>query len=81
MSGFEVKANEFLIFEDSPSVDMTLQWATYRDASDQCSLSRIWGGIHPPQDDMPGRFIGMKIGPAAFKLAQDYFSGRTGGAD
>ena len=46
MSGFEVIANEFLVFEEGPSVDMVLQWATYRDASDQCSLSRIWGGIH-----------------------------------
>ena len=78
MSGFEVKANEFLVFEDGPSVDMTLEWATYRDASDQCSLSRIWGGIHPPADDMPGRLIGMKIGPAAFKLAEEYFIGRAG---
>ena len=76
MSGFEVKANEFLVFEEGPSVDMTLQWATYRDASDQCSLSRIWGGIHPPADDIPGRLIGEKIGVQAFALAKQYFSGR-----
>ncbi len=76
MSGFEVTANEFLVFEEGPSVSMTLQWATYRDASDQCSLSRIWGGIHPPADDIPGRLIGRKIGPAAFALAQEYFEGR-----
>jgi hypothetical protein len=73
MSGFEVKANEFLVFEEGPSVDMTLEWATYRDASDQCSLSRIWGGIHPPADDIPGRLIGMQIGPAAFEHAREYF--------
>ena len=24
------------------------QWATYSDAADECSLSRIYGGIHPP---------------------------------
>ena len=75
MSGFEIHRNEFLVFEDGPSVDMTLQWATYRDASDQCSLSRIWGGIHPPADDIPGRLIGMRIGPAAFDLAKRYFEG------
>ncbi len=55
---------------------MTLQWATYRDASDQTSLSRIWGGIHPPADDIPGRVIGEKIGIAAFHLAERYFSGQ-----
>ncbi|MEZ5022882.1 MAG: vanadium-dependent haloperoxidase [Chitinophagales bacterium] len=47
MGEFEAPKNEFLVFEEGPSQDITLQWATYRDASDQCSLSRIWGGIHP----------------------------------
>ncbi len=74
MSGFEVTANEFLVFEEGPSVDMTLQWATYRDAADQCSLSRIWGGIHPPGDDMPGRRMGELIGIDAFEKARTYFS-------
>ena len=72
---FEAKANEFLVFEDGPSVDILLQWATYRDASDQTSLSRIWGGIHPPVDDIPGRLIGEEIGLAAFDLADQYFNG------
>jgi hypothetical protein len=75
MGEFHAPKNEFLVFEDGPSVDVTLQWATYRDASDQTSLSRIWGGIHPPADDIPGRRIGAKIGPAAFHLAEAYFNG------
>ena len=75
MSGFNIEAGRFLVFEDGPSVDMTLQWATYRDASDQCSLSRIWGGIHPPADDLPGRLIGEQIGIDAYMLASDYFGG------
>ena len=72
---FHAPANEFLVFEDGPSVDITLQWATYRDASDQTSLSRIWGGIHPPADDIPGRIIGEKVGIEAFHLAERYFAG------
>jgi len=75
MSGFKIKANEFLVFESGPSVDLTLQWATYQDASDQCSLSRIWGGIHPPADDIPGRLIGKAIGQDAFAFAKNYFNG------
>jgi len=75
MSGFNVTKDEFLVFEQGPSVDMVLQWATYRDASDQCSLSRIWGGIHPPADDIPGRFIGEKIGKGAYAFAKEYFDG------
>ena len=75
MSEFEIPANDFLVFENGPSVDMTLQWATYRDAADQCSLSRIWGGIHPPADDIPGRHIGEQVGQDAFALARAYFDG------
>ncbi|QNM86325.1 T9SS type A sorting domain-containing protein [Polaribacter pectinis] len=72
---FDVKQNEFLVFEEGPTEDFTLQWATYRDASDQTSLSRIWGGIHPPIDDIKGRIIGDKIGKEAFSRAEKYFSG------
>lgn len=70
---FTAPKDEFLVFEDGPSVDVTLQWATYRDASDQTSLSRIWGGIHPPADDIPGRIIGEKLGIQAFDHAESFF--------
>ena len=67
--------NSFLVFEDGPSVDVRLQWASYYDASDQCSLSRIWGGIHPPADDLPGRQMGQEIGVEAYALAERYWDG------
>ncbi|MEL6534651.1 MAG: T9SS type A sorting domain-containing protein [Bacteroidota bacterium] len=72
---FRADRNSFLQFELGPSQDMILQWATYRDAADQCSLSRIWGGIHPPADDMPGRIIGKEVGEDAFAKAMEYFEG------
>jgi len=75
---FHCEKNKFLVFEEGPSADLTLQWATYRDASDQCSLSRIWGGIHPPVDDIPGRLLGQRIAAGAFDLALRYFSGQIG---
>ena len=78
-SGFAIPANDFLVFERGPSVDMTLEWATYRDASDQCSLSRIWGGIHPPADDIPGRLLGIEIGQRAFERATLFFTGAGDG--
>lgn len=64
---------DFLEFEVGPSEPFTLQWATYRDASDQCSLSRIWGGIHPPQDDIPGRYIGIELGEMGVDYANALF--------
>ena len=78
---FEAKKNDFLVFEQGPSETITLQWATYRDASDQCSLSRIWGGIHPPADDVPGRLIGIEVGNDAFDLAKSYFVKSTVGGE
>jgi len=72
---FETTRNEFLVFEDGPTQNITLQWATYRDAGDQCGLSRIWGGIHPPFDDIPGRRIGTVVAADAFRMAERYFAG------
>ena len=70
---FDIQKDEFLVFEKGPSIDMKLQWAKYDDAADQCSLSRIWGGIHPYIDDLPGRLIGKKVGNDAFDMAKSYF--------
>ncbi len=71
MSNFVAEENEFLEFEVGPSETVILQWATYQDASDQCSLSRIWGGIHPPADDIPGRLIGIELGPQVVAHANE----------
>ena len=67
------KQKEFLVFEDGPSQDVELQWVSYKDAADQCSLSRIWGGIHPYIDDIPGRLIGQIIGNESFQFGAEYF--------
>jgi hypothetical protein len=71
---FQAVQNQYLHFEDGPSTTITLQWASYKDAADQCSLSRLWGGIHPPIDDIPGRKIGEVVGPLAFNLADSIYS-------
>lgn len=78
---FIAPKNEFLVFEEGPSEDVVLQWAKYYDASDQCSLSRIWGGIHPPVDDIPGRLIGEKVGNRAFEHAEKFFNGTIVGVE
>ncbi|MEL7163622.1 MAG: T9SS type A sorting domain-containing protein, partial [Bacteroidota bacterium] len=75
MAEFVAEKDSFLVFEEGPSQDVVLQWATYRDASDQTSLSRIWGGIHPPADDIPGRVAGTAVGEDAFTRAAEIFGG------
>ena len=58
-----------------PSAPVDIQWATYRDAADQAGQSRRWGGIHPGEDDFPGRVIGSQVGPSAFTLAEKFWNG------
>lgn len=72
---FPAPKNEFLVFEDGPSEDLVLQWASYYDAADESGLSRIYGGIHPPSDDIPGRKMGRVLGAHGFKEAQQYWNG------
>jgi len=62
-----------LVFEEGPTEDFNLQWATYYDAADQSGLSRIYGGIHAYYDDLPARKIGSQIGKRAVQTAQDFF--------
>jgi hypothetical protein len=63
-------------FEDAPSQNMSLQYATYYDASDLAGISRIWGGIHIHADDHAGRVNGHTIGIGAYGRATEYFEGR-----
>ena len=64
-----------LEFESGPDEDVVLQWATYADASDEAGISRLYGGIHVPADDLPGRVIGLEVGTLAWALAQQYYDG------
>jgi hypothetical protein len=72
---YHFDAGSGIDFEYGPSTELTLQWATYFDASDQASLSRVFGGIHPPADDFSGRRIGTMVGPASFAKATRLFAG------
>ena len=64
-----------LINEAGPTAPVTLQWASYYDAADQVGISRIWGGIHPPADDFPGRVVGSQVGSNVWALAKTFFDG------
>jgi hypothetical protein len=72
---YDIAQGSGLDFEYGPSTPLKLQFAKYFDASDQASISRIYGGIHPPADDFPGRRIGHIVGPDAFNKAMALFAG------
>lgn len=67
-------------FEYGPNQDVPLTWATYYDAADEAGISRIYGGIHPSLDDLPGRVIGSQAGVVAFGQAVKHFNGEVGPA-
>ncbi|WP_459210934.1 vanadium-dependent haloperoxidase [Aquimarina rhabdastrellae] len=71
---FTAKKNEFLLFEEGPSEDITLQWATFYDAAIETCLSRVWGGIHPPADDIEGRRMGKKVAENSINFAKQFFN-------
>lgn len=73
--GLGAYTNFVLSFEQGPSESLTLEWATYFDASDEAGISRIWGGIHAPIDNLAGRQIGSQVGKAVWALARKYFDG------
>lgn len=72
---FVAPEHGYLVFESGPSVELHLQWATYRDAADQAGQSRLWGGIHLWPDDRIGRLNGEWVGMAASDLARDHWRG------
>jgi len=71
---FTAEKNEFLGFENGPSETITLQWATFYDAAIETCLSRIWGGVHPPVDDIEGRKTGVKVAKSAIKFSESFFN-------
>ncbi len=75
LGSFTAPAHQYLVFEDGPSMDVTLQWATYHDAADQAGQSRIWGGIHIQPDDFVGRQLGSLTGTAAVARARAFWDG------
>lgn len=65
----------WLRFENGPSTDVVLQYVSYYDAADDAGISRIFGGIHPRADDLPGRVSGDAIGKRAAARVFALFAG------
>ena len=68
MGEFLAPRNDILVFEAGPSEDVVLQWATYYDAADESGISRIYGGIHPRHDDIPGTHYRQPVGQRAWRM-------------
>lgn len=75
LHSFTLPAGNTLIFEAGPTVDVTLQWASYQDAADQAGQSRLWGGIHVFADDRVGRINGAMVGQVVAEHARTFVQG------
>jgi hypothetical protein len=58
-----------------PADDVTLSWATFKDAADEAGISRRYGGIHFLQGDVDARATGRQAAHDAWAKAQTYFNG------
>jgi hypothetical protein len=58
-----------------PGHDVTLSWATFKEASDQAGMSRRYGGIHFEQADLDARRAGQLVAQQAWAKAMSYFNG------
>ncbi len=61
--------------EKGPTAPVKLQYASYYDAADGAGLSRIYGGIHPPIDNLGGRRVGEMTGKGVWETVRKYFDG------
>ena len=59
----------------TPSVPVTLTWATFSDAADQAGISRRYGGIHFEEDDLAGRALGRAVANEVWNKAMAYIDG------
>jgi hypothetical protein len=66
--------------EAVPATDITLRWATFKEAADQAGSSRRYGGIHFEQGDLDARAAGRLVARQAWARALGYFNG-TGEED
>jgi hypothetical protein len=64
-----------------PAHDVTLRWATFKEAANQAGLSRRYGGIHFEQGDLDGRAGGRLVAKRAWAKAQSYISGSDDNGD
>jgi hypothetical protein len=58
-----------------PAHDVTLRWATFREAADQAGMSRRYGGIHFEHADLDGRKAGRLAAQQAWAKSMSYFNG------
>lgn len=62
----------------TPCDDLTLDWGTLKDASDEAGISRLFGGIHFKDGDMEGRKLGNRVGCEVWEKACRYFNAELG---
>ena len=63
-------SNEIPVFDNLDN----MSFSTFYDAAIETCLSRVWGGIHPPVDDIEGRKTGVKVAKSAIKFSESFFN-------
>jgi hypothetical protein len=61
----------------TPTVPITLRWATFRDAAADSGISRLYGGIHFTRGNLEGQDIGRAVGETVWTRSQFFIRGGT----
>ena len=71
--GEHVVKTDGLIFADGPERPIALRWASFHEAANQASLSRLYAGTQIQDGVLRGREMGRLVGRQAFCKAQELF--------
>ena len=74
-ASYTKKAKSMAIDSSLPTIDLTLQWATFSEAAAEAGMSRIYGGIHFDNANNAGLAAGRQVGAQVFAKAQRYWQG------
>ena len=61
----------------TPQTPVTLEWATFREASDEAGISRLYGGIHFEDGDLNGRILGGQVAENVWATSQSLIAPNT----
>jgi hypothetical protein len=60
----------------TPAADLELRWDTWTDFTEQCGLSRLWGGVHFMPAIEAAWEMGPRIGDIAYEFVRAHIEGR-----
>ena len=72
---FRVTVRRLYVEQRELAQPVALSYPTFASAAEASGISRIWGGVHWPDDNQRGLELGRKVGENAWRRAQQFLLG------